>query len=338
MLSKAECYRILELNPKANSSEIETRYTMLLKRYRGRNDPETIKKTEEITLAYDILTGRYVEPLPIDPRMEKVIFGKKRREWSNIWHYGRLPLLLIIITAVFLGSLIYTIASREDPDFQAVVAGQFATADDVDERVKKYIKDSIDGVEIVEYQYLPLSFQQDTPEATQTGQGLSMGSNPESDYAYLMKMMAIMTGESIEMFVCEQSVYDQYAPQDVFLDLSSLYDRLQDLPADVLAKIKPVRRVLFEDYEQEERAAEIWPDEEAMNADESLPISGLDVTELQLMEGLGLFGRSQILTIGFKAEDVGQVTDFLEYWIRDYEYMHAERDAYLDSLSDELNQ
>lgn len=335
VLSKAECYRILELDPKANSYEVETRYTMLIKRYRGQNDPETMKKLEEITLAYDILTNRYVEPEPVDPRMEEMVFGKTRRDWKNKWHYGKMPLLGFLIGAFLLGSLIYSIVTNEPPDFQLVVAGQFAAADDADKRIETYIRDSIDGVETVEYQVIPLSFAETGTD--ETG-GTSTNIDPESEYAYVMKMMTMIAGETIEMFVCEKSVFDQYAPQGTFKELDQLYARLQDLPEDILARIKPLRRILIDVYEEQYPDGNApWDDEEAMNQDESLPIYGLDVSELHLMEGVGLYGKTQIMTIGFNAGDAEQTEAFLEYWIRDYEKMHADRQAYEDALKAKAN-
>ena len=336
MIKKEDCYRILELSPRANTAEIETRYNMLLKRYRGQNDPETIKRIEEITLAYDILTGRYVEPEPVDPRMEDIVFGKTRREWSNLWHYGRMPLLGILIAAFFIGSLIYTIATNKPADFQVVVAGQYFIADNAEERLQTYIRESIDGVETVEYQLIPLSFADQQP--TETGNqptGVTGGLDPESEYAFVMKMMAIIAGETIEVFICEKSVFDQYAPQGIFYELDALYARLQDLPEEVLDGIKPLRRVLFDVYDETENAEALWPDEAAMDNDLSLPIYGLDVSELQLFEGLGFYGKNHVLTVGFKADDPEQAVDFLEFWIRDYERMHAERQAYEDQIRNE---
>jgi hypothetical protein len=148
-----------------------------------------------------------------------------------------------------------------------------------------------------------------------------------------MKMMTMIAGETIEMFICEKSVFDQYAPQGTFMELDQLYERLQDLPADVLAKVRPLRRILIDVYEEQYPDGDApWKDEEAMNQDASLPIYGLDVSELHLVEGVGLYGKTQVLTIGFNASDAEQTEQFLEYWIRDYEKMHADRQAYEDAL------
>ncbi|NLO37321.1 MAG: J domain-containing protein [Clostridiaceae bacterium] len=329
MLSRAECLRILELDPKANSYDIENRYTMLIKRYRSQNDPETTKKLEQITLAYDILTDRYVEPEPIDPRLEEVVWGKKKREWQNLWHYGRWPLLGILVGVFFLGYLIYSIVTNEPPDFQFVAVGQYASADNADERVRTYVADSMADVETVEFQLIPLSFTPPDP----TGGAVTGGLDPESEYMYVMKMMTMIAGETIETFICEKSAFDQYAPQGTFNDLSALYERLQDLPEEVKSKIKPLRRALIDVYENPTPGVELpWKTEEDMNQDLSLPIYGLDVSELHLVEGLGLYGKSQVLTIGFKADDPAAVEQFLEDWVRDYETMHELKKAYEEAL------
>jgi hypothetical protein len=321
--------RILELDPKANSYDIENRYTMLIKRYRSQNDPETTKKLEQITLAYDILTDRYVEPEPIDPRLEEVVWGKKKREWQNLWHYGRWPLLGILVGVFFLGYLIYSIVTNEPPDFQFVAVGQYASADNADERVRTYVADSMADVETVEFQLIPLSFTPPDP----TGGAVTGGLDPESEYMYVMKMMTMIAGETIETFICEKSAFDQYAPQGTFNDLSALYERLQDLPEEVKSKIKPLRRALIDVYENPTPGVELpWKTEEDMNQDLSLPIYGLDVSELHLVEGLGLYGKSQVLTIGFKADDPAAVEQFLEDWVRDYETMHELKKAYEEAL------
>ena len=126
MLSRDECLKILELSTDADSYEIESRYTLLIKRYRGDQSAEAIAKLDQISLAYNILTGRYLEPEAPNPRQDKIVFGKSRRHWANIWHYGRLPLLLGLIGAIFLGYVVYTIVTHKDPDFQIVFVGQVA--------------------------------------------------------------------------------------------------------------------------------------------------------------------------------------------------------------------
>lgn len=338
MLTREECLQILELDPGANAYEIETRYAMLLRRYRNQNEPETVEHVSQITLAYNILTGRYVEPEPEDPRMQKVIFGKTRKEWQNRWHYGRLPLLFGTVILAMVVWIIVSIVTNKPPDMQIIGVGLFTATSDADARVTNYVREVVPGAERVEYQLMPIDLgpaAMGVPGATATtgGSDMTLGTmDAEQQSAYIMKMAAMLAGDSVEVYVCDLNAYDFYAPQGVFRDLTSLYERLRDLPPDVLAKIKPLRRLQSDNSDSIPGETTATPDYDAMNQDASIPISGLDVSALHLTEGLGLYNDSQILTIGFKAGDVAKTEAFLEKWIRDYEKMHALQKAYEDGL------
>jgi hypothetical protein len=336
LLTRLECLQILDLGATANTNEIETRYTMLIKRYRGKNDPETIKELDQITLAYNILTGRYMEPEPENPRLEKIIFGKSRRQWQNIWHYGRLPLLGILIGAAFVIYLIVSIVTNKPPDIQIVTAGFFAMTNDADTRIDQYVKEILPGTKKVEYQFLPLDFRDPGSSTEETDNGI----DPQNQYAYVIKMVTILAADSIEVYICDQSVYNKYAGQGAFADLDELYNQLQDLPPDILAKIKPQRRYPVEESTATTASGQpsaTVPAEQA-NKDASLPISGLDVSELHLSEGLGIYGESQVLTIGIKAGDPAKTMEFLAKWIRDYEKMHQMQKDYEDTLKTDISQ
>jgi hypothetical protein len=333
MLTRLECLQILELGAAANTYEIETRYTMMIKRYHGKSDPETVQRLNQITMAYNILTGRYVEPEPENPRLDKIVFGKSRRQWQNIWHYGRFPLLVGAICAAFAIYLIISIATNKPPDFQFAVTGFFYTTDDTGVRVDQYIKEILPGTEKVEYQLIPIDLRNTGPTEAGETTASSVSADYQSQYAYLMKLVAMMAGDSIEVYICDQYVYNNYSAQGAYADLGELYERLKDLPPDILAKIKPQRRYPADDSGDDltsETTAATIPIEEA-NKDLSLPITGLDVSELHLTEGLGIYSDTQILTIGIKAGDPAKTADFLEKWIRDYQKMHQMQKEYEDA-------
>ena len=344
MLSRDECLKILELHPKADSYEIENRYTMLVKRYRGKDDLETRQRLDQISLAYNILTNRYVEPEPVDPRLEEMVFGKSKRTWQNIWHYGKWPFLAALVGVFFVGYLIYTIATNTPPDFQLVSVGQFGAADDASERIDTYIKANFPGAEKVEYQAIPLAFASTDP----TTDGTSAPTAPpdtQNQYAYLMKMMALIAGDTIEVYLNDKPCFDQYAPQGAFIELDDLYAELQvSLPADIMAKIKPLRRVVDDgsagapDMSETSTTVETSSTEDVINADPTVSIYGLDVTQLHLTEGLGLYAREQIITIGIRAEEIDRVKDFVVQWIGDYELMHAQQKEYEDQIMAEASQ
>lgn len=338
MLSRAECLTILGLNPKADYYEIENRYTMLIKRYRGKDDPETRERLEQISLAYNILTDRYVEPEPVDPRLEKVVFGKSLRKWQNIWHYGKWPLLAGLAGTFFVGYLIFTIVTNKPADFQLATVGLYAAADDANERIETYIKANFAGAEKIEYQAIPLVFQ--TSETDASGADVpTINVDMQNQYAYLTKMMAMIAGDTIEVYLNDKPCFDQYAPQGTYESLDDLYARLQkDLPPDILAKVKPLRRIIVDssaettDLTGTETTPETSSTEDTVNKDPSISIYGLDVTELQLTEGLGLYSDRQIITIGIRAEEMAKVKDFVASWIGDYDLMHVQQKVYEDKV------
>ncbi len=336
MLSGSECLEILELGPDADQYEIENRYTMLIKRYRKQNDPESVARLDQITLAYNILTKRHVEPEPADPRLETVVFGKTRRQWQNIWHYGRWAFFASLVGLIFLIYLVYTLATNKPPDFQIAVTGLYTATDDAEAKVKAYVQGVFPEMDNIEFQVLPMDMRQINPTTgDSTADGTSASApvqtagnfNSQNQYAYAMKMVAMIAADTIEVFICDKPVFEQYAPQGAYADLSGLYERLKNgLPADIYAKIKPLRRKLATGTK--ETAANAGAADEtsemAAEADLSLPIGGLDVSELNLTAGLGLSCDTQILTVGFKAGDAAKTEQFLEFWIRDYEKMQQQ--------------
>ena len=344
MLSRDECLKILELHPKADYYEIENRYTMLIKRYRGKDDPETRERLEQISLAYNILTNRYVEPEPIDPRMEQIVFGKSKRTWKNIWHYGKWPFLAGLVGAFFVGYLIYTIVTNKPADFQLIAVGQYGAADDASDRIDTYIKANYAGAEKVEYQSIPLVFA--STEPTTDGSSVPTAQlDTQNQYAYLMKMMAIIAGDTVEVYLNDKPCFDQYGPQGAYVELDDVYAELQvSLPPDIMAKIKPLRRVVDDgsagtpDLSETGTTQDTSSTEDAINADPTVSIYGLDVTELHLTEGLGLYAREQIITIGIRAEEIDRVKDFVVQWIGDYELMHAQQKEYEDQIMAEASQ
>jgi hypothetical protein len=332
LLSRTECLKILELGPVADQYEIENRYTMLIKRYRGHEDAESINQLEQISMAYNILTGRYIEPEPEDPRLETVILGKSRRQWRNIWHYGRTSMILGLLGVILAGYFVYTIVTNKAPDFQIVFAGYYSMIPEANIKVESYVKSIFPAFDKVEYQALQMDLR-DSPGSAASGESSQTSAAYDQNlYAYIMKMMTMMVGDSIEVYVCDLPVFNRYAPEGAFTDLTALYNRLQaELPAAVMAGIKPLRRVLSDASSDQtyigQTAAPTQSTEDIANADTSLPIYGLDVTKLRLTEGLGIYGENEILTIGIRASAPDQAAVFLRTWISDYQKMNEMQKA-----------
>ena len=318
MLSRVECLKILELGPGADQYEIENRYTMLIKRYRGHADDDSAAQLDQITMAYNILTGRYIEPEPENPRLEQVVMGKSLRQWKNIWHYGRLPLLAGLIGAAVLIYFIYTVATNKPPDFQIGFIGLFGKTEPAEENVEGYILEMFPDFDEIEVLTIPMDLSSIDSEPDPSESGSSGGGYL---YEYMMKMLTLMVGDTYEVYVCDQLVFDRYAPQGAFADLADFYAEIQQrLPADVLAKIQPLYRASDDG------------DEETADSEAEQILYGLDVSALQLTEGLGFYNDAQILTIGIKASAADEAHTFLMNWILDYEEMHARQSEYESTL------
>ncbi len=324
-LSKQDAYDILRLEPGANSYEIETRYTLLMKGFRGKTDPESLEKLEQVVAAYDLLMGRTVTPEPIDPRMQQVIWGKTRYEWQTFWHYHKLAFLIGAVVLVFIGSILYTILTHKDPDFQVVVVGQFRQGQHTLQALDDYLPQQCPSVETVEFQLLPLTFEE-ADESTQ--EEVMGGASDQLRSAYIMKMVALITVDTIELYVCDQNTFDQYAPQGAFLELDAFYGRLTDNPDPRLAALVPLRHALQEASDLDDwddGSQETEPRLEPEADDRPRPIFGLDVTDLDLLKRLDIQGDKQILAIGRRADDPEQVMSFLESWILDQSPVPAGR-------------
>ena len=343
MLSKDECLNILGLEQSANVYDIENRYTTLMKRYRGKADPDSMKELDQITLAYDILTGRYVEPEPADPRLDTVVFGKTRREWRNTWHYGRLPFLVIIVVVSLVGYFIYSVITNVPADFQVVVTGIYGASEDHESRMEAYVLEKLPDVQRFELQMLPLDLR-DPEELRDPETGQVEGYNAENQYAYMMKMMTLMAADNIEIYICDELIFEHYALQGAFMPLDELYESIQnmsELPEEIREKIVAQRRPYDIDAAPPDdifATPTPGPTAEEFNLDGSLSVYGLDVTALDLTEGLGLYSDRQILTIGHRAENVEMAEDFIKQWILDFERMSRQRQDYEDELTRQMEE
>ncbi len=321
MLSREECLSILELPASANKYEVENRYMMLVKRYRGKSDPETIAIMDKITMAYNILTDRYVEPKPEDPRLQEVVLGRTRKQWRNLWDYGKFPALIILLAIAMVTYFVYEIATNEKPQFQIGFVGQFGQAGEVEQQVADYVTQVFPEYDNIEVLPLPMDLSSlvgtdATDEAQVADQNL---------YNYIMKMLTILVGDNYEIFVLDEAAFDYYAPQEAFYVMDDFYEMLKsELPADVMAQVQPLERAM-RDSEDTEYDGEIQETKTPAGELETL-IYGLDVTALGLSEGLGFYTPDRtIITIGVNTDKLEDAKTFVRSWIEDYEQMAQQK-------------
>lgn len=328
MLSREECLEIFELEDSAELRDIENKYTVLVKKYRSIDTDEARTKLDQVSLAYNILTGRYVEPEPINPRLERVVAGKTIKQWQTVWHYGRWPLLAIVVIAVLAISLIYSIATNKKADFSIIVMGQFYDGGSAYDASYKYFSEISEGkVENPDVHLIPIDLRLEEmaetvvtedgssiPDADLTEETQPLNYDGQSQYAYNMKLVTLLYSNSIDIFMSTGAAFHKFAPQGVFIDLSDFYASMSDLPAEIYEKIKPI----YASVQETE-----FGEEEAVNVSDPV-MMGLDVSELAIFEGLDIWlGDDQIISVGVKTRDQETTMKMLGAWIRDYATMEA---------------
>ncbi len=94
---------------------------------------------EKISLAYNILTGRYVEPEPQDPRLETMVSAKPPPMAQYLALYR--SCYVDLVGAIILGYFLYTIITNKPPDFQIAFVGNFGRYGNVEKMSRTILKD-----------------------------------------------------------------------------------------------------------------------------------------------------------------------------------------------------
>ena len=334
MISRKEAYHILGLKPGANKYEIENRYTLLAKAYRGRTDEESEAEIRRFTLAYDILTGRYVEPEPEDPRMDEIVLGRKRRDWKNTWDYGKVPVLVILIVAGIIGGIVYSIVTRVVPDYTVQVYGTFGTETNELTDAQDFILHSNNYLEdiMTDGTGFPLSEEEQEEEADNESEDpwytikeplvlvntLYDENDAQMNYASSMKLMLVVSGaDPVDLLVTDLAIYENYVEQGGFAELDETYAKLQaKYPEAVEAYVVPLKETLSEDV----LPRDVVPAEH---------IYGLDLTAMQPFNNLGIFGGSQIVTIPVRTGETNQTLAILEKFLAEADEWVSKGDSLL---------
>ncbi|MHB8961616.1 MAG: hypothetical protein ACYC5K_00465 [Saccharofermentanales bacterium] len=280
MLTKKESLDILGLHENSLASDIDTRYATLVKRYRAEQNNE---KLEEISLAYNIITGRYVEPVIEDPAMKKVVLGKTRTEWSNIWLYGKFKFLAIAVALFFVTYLVYTVATNTPGDFKLAAVGDFYIENS--ETPADYIISLFPG-----YKKVDIS-------SAYIGTAGSTGFDAASE----QKAMILVSVSGEDVIVLDKASFERYAPIGAFMDISALLDEVSKFEEAAALSLTGVEAAV-QDSEDNAGVKKIY---------------GIDLSSTQLLSAIGIDGRQQILTISVKSERPEAAAEFIRRLIRD---------------------
>lgn len=280
MIDRKEALTILGMTEDSLHSDIEIRYATLVKRYRAEQNNE---KLEEISLAYNIVTGRHVEKEPEDPRMKDVVFGKTRKEWSNIWLYGKFKFGVIAVVAAFLIYMIYSIATNTPADFKIAAVGDFYVSEA--EITEDYVKTLFPEFKKVEIATAYL-----TPDG-----------GSEYGAANIQKAMILVTVSGEDVIIVDKANFERYAGMGAFFPVDDLFNELNSKEENKSLLLKAATAAV-KDSEDIAGPTKIY---------------GIDLSTTQFLNGIGILGRDQIITVSIKSQKPEKAKEFIRKLIAD---------------------
>ena len=289
MITKNEALEILGLNERSMASDIETRYAMLVKRYRAEQNNE---KLEEISLAYNIVKGIYVEPEPEDPRMKEIIFGKSRSQWRNTWLYGKYKFLGLALGAGLLIYFIITVITNKPADFKLAAVGEFFIPDT--QIAENYVIDSFEEI-----------------NTAQIATAFLSEDFPDQNAAYAQKAMILLTVSGEDVIIVDRDIFERYASMGAFVQLNDLFDEISGYENVEQLGILPAVSEYEDGSNDNESNDNESKDNESKDNESQEMIFGIDVSDSQLLSAIGINGRSQIITISIKSEKKELAADFI---------------------------
>ena len=137
-MTREEALKYMGLEADADIKEIDDRFWQMSKHYRGKDDPESVKKEDEISAIYDIASGRRDRRIKekLQHESEPMYFGRYKSDWKNIIHYNWKSVLLGIVVAVSALLVIIAVATNTRSGCSIVVFGHMYLDD-------TYMRDSL---------------------------------------------------------------------------------------------------------------------------------------------------------------------------------------------------
>lgn len=206
-------YEVLGLREGTSKDEIKKRYDMLIRRNRAyKIDPENNPldfNMDEATAAYNNLLGydlKAEDPNAGKNRPFLKMFKLDPAKFDNFWHYNKVKLLVMIISAGLLTSLIVSIATNKPADFYIKLVGELYLTDENATTIKTDINISFEDIErsMVD---VPMGFGDEDPTVTM---------------AMIQRFAAEMAAREIDIIICDWNSYYLYMRQGFFMPLDEL--------------------------------------------------------------------------------------------------------------------
>ena len=210
----------------------------------------------------------------------KKMKGKSLKEkFQYFWEYYRVATLIIIVVAVFVGNLIYTIATAKDNAFYAVFVNGYTDMD-----TEEYMA----GFD--EYAQIDTKHYSTTLEANFT---LNQDSTDTYTVANIQKFAAQVAAQELDVMVADGDTFRQYADSGYLGGLNEF------LSEETLSKYED--RLIYIDI----------PDDDT---DEEVPV-GIEISDCALLQETQAYAGQDEVYFGIlvNTEHADNAAKFLEY-------------------------
>jgi len=124
-MTREEALKYMGLDENADIKEIDDRFWQMSKKYRGKDDPESLAMEDEISAVYDVASGRReVRAQEEYVRLnEPKYFGRYKSDWQNIIHYNWKSWLLAAVVIISGLAVIISYLTSMKSDCSVLVFG-----------------------------------------------------------------------------------------------------------------------------------------------------------------------------------------------------------------------
>jgi hypothetical protein len=294
MLKTEDAYKVLGLNENASRDQIESSFTMLMKKHRLSGSAEQGEEAEKIdidkiTMAYNLLMG-YVEEVSDDEKTRKPSpffrnplfkkMGIDAKKAENFWHYHKIHFFAGVIVIVILVSLLKSCIFRVEPDLNIALVGNLFNI--TTEKLGDIIKEGLDDINEVSIDQAILTDRMDG----------------EQEYAMAMKATVLFAAADIDVFILDKSSYMKYAELGAFVNLDEIAGDLgvdKEKNKELILKIRE-----GEEDEKEEEEEHLY---------------GIDVSSSPIFTKAEIAGGEKIAAIGVKVKHYEHALKFLKFLI-----------------------
>lgn len=273
-MTREEALEYMGLSADADIKEIDDRFWQMSKKYRGKEDPESRKKDDEISAIYDIASGRRDRRI-LDEQMYDSgpkYFGRSKKQWEDIIRYNWKTWLFAAVIVVSAIIVITAVATNTKSDCSVIVFGH-------------------------------LNFDNTFIFKTLEAQGIKSPYVSSADFVvpndediarveYGNEIFNAQFYTDPDVLISDERSYFYYFT--VFKDLSPLYDRiLESLTEEAKAGIRPIYMSQREAVEYQNR---IYEENNVMDAEINDPalfpddkiLIGIEITDPAIAKKLGV--------------------------------------------------